>query len=128
MDPDYFKTKEEFVEKFKARTKTFAVDVIKLCKELPKNPSSRVISYQIIKSASSVAANYRAACRARSNKEFYAKLCIVVEEADESEFWIDLLIEAELLENKTQLENLHKESIEIMKIVSSARKKAKGRL
>jgi len=85
-----FESKEVFADWFKKRTKNFAVDVIKFCKSIEQNPASRVISYQIIKSSTSVAANYRAACRARSNKEFYSKLCIVVEEADESVYWLEL--------------------------------------
>jgi len=107
-----FNTKEEFADWFRRRTKKFAIDVIKFCKGLPQNTASRAISYQIIKSSTSVADNYRAVCRARSGKEFYAKLCITVEEANESEFWMDMIIGAEL---------------EILKIVSTARKNAGGK-
>jgi len=121
-----FQTKEEFADWFKSRTKKFAIDVIKFCKGLPQNTASRVISYQIIKSSTSVAANYRAACRARSGKEFYAKLCITVEEADESEFWMDMIVGAELSNDKIESERLYQESLEILKIVSTARKNAGG--
>ena len=76
---------EEFNELFRQRTKKFAVDVIKYCNTLPPTPASRVIVYQLIKAATSVAANYRAACRARSKAEFHAKMSIVVEEGDESQ-------------------------------------------
>ncbi len=71
----------EFSENFKERTKQFAISIIKHCRKLPKNRECNVISYQLIKCSTSVGANYRAACRARSGREFYSKLCIVVEEA-----------------------------------------------
>jgi len=119
-----FKSKEEFADWFKNKTKKFAVDVINLCKKLPQNTSTRVVSYQIIKSATLVAANYRAACRARSAKEFYAKLCIVVEEADESEFWLDMITSAKLSNEEKEVKRLFQEAVEILKIVSTARKNA----
>jgi len=72
-----------------------------------------------------VAANYRAACRARSGKEFFAKLCIVVEEADESEFWLEMILESKLSNDVAEVERLLKEATEILKLVSKARKNAK---
>lgn len=81
----------KFAEDFKNRTKQFAVDIIKFCRTLPKSREANIIKNQLIRSSSSVASNYRAACRARSGKEFYAKLCIVVEEADESVFWLEMI-------------------------------------
>ncbi len=122
-----FNTKEEFADWFRRRTKKFAIDVIKFCKGLPQNTASRAISYQIIKSSTSVADNYRAVCRARSGKEFYAKLCITVEEANESEFWMDMIIGAELSSQKEEGNRLYKEALEILKIVSTARKNAGGK-
>jgi four helix bundle protein len=80
------KTKEIFINEMKERTKKFAVDVIKFCPSLKTSKASAVITYQMIKSATSTGANYRSACRARSESEFYSKICIVVEEADESKF------------------------------------------
>jgi len=77
--------KEVFIEKLKERTKKFAVDIIKFCDSLSNIKASSVIVYQLVKSATSAGANYRATCRARSKKEFFSKMCIVVEEADESE-------------------------------------------
>ena len=74
--------KEMFIEKMKKRTKCFAVDVIRFCDSLKSCKASSVITYQLIKSATSTGANYRAACKGRSKKEFYSKLCIVSEEAD----------------------------------------------
>ncbi|MGK7368937.1 MAG: four helix bundle protein [Candidatus Halalkalibacterium sp. M3_1C_030] len=75
-----------FTETFKKRTKQFAIDVVKFCRGLPKTHEANIFDHQLIRCSSSVASNYRAACRARSAKEFYAKLCIVVEEAGECIF------------------------------------------
>ncbi len=79
------------------RTKRFALRAIKLVECLPKSQVSRVIGDQLLRSGMSVPANYRAACRARSSAEFRAKLGIVEEETDESGFWIEMLVEADLV-------------------------------
>ena len=76
------------------RTKQFALRIIRLFRSLPRAEEARVIGRQLLRSGTSVAANYRAACRARSRPEFLSKLCIVVEEADESVLWMELLIES----------------------------------
>ncbi|HUS35136.1 MAG TPA: four helix bundle protein [Verrucomicrobiae bacterium] len=76
------------------RTKTFALDVIRFCEKLPNDETCRVLRRQLLRSGTSVGANYRAACRGRSKLGFIAKLGIVSEEADESAFWIELLEEA----------------------------------
>ena len=76
----------EFRDKMQKRTKAFVLRVIKLCQSLPKSNEANVIGKQLLRSATSVGANYRASCRARSPKEFYSKICIVIEEADESMF------------------------------------------
>ncbi|MDA3953685.1 MAG: four helix bundle protein [Bacteroidales bacterium] len=75
--------KEIFIEALKKRTRKFAVDVIIFCNSLKTCKASSVITYQLVKSATSTGANYRAVCRARSKSEFFSKTCIVVEEADE---------------------------------------------
>ncbi len=85
----------EFAEAFKKRTQKFVVDNIKFFRTLPKTEEAKIIGRQLLRSSSSVGANYRAACRARSKAEFHSKLSIVVEEADESIFWMEILIEAE---------------------------------
>ena len=77
----------EFREQLKRRTKAFALRVIRLYQSLSNNTESQIIGKQLLRSATSVAANYRAACRSRSNAEFYSKISIVIEEADESLFW-----------------------------------------
>lgn len=81
----------------KARTKSFALRIIKLVESLPKTLTAKTIGGQLIRSGTSVPANYRAACRARSNADFIAKLGIVEEETDESAFWIEMLIEAKIV-------------------------------
>jgi len=90
---------------------------------LPNTTRVKVINYQLTKSGTSTYANYRAALRGRSKAEFYSKLSIAVEEADESEMWIDLIICSGLIENDF-VQNLHKESVEILKILANMRKKA----
>ncbi len=81
-------------EELRTRTKRYALRTIKLCRSLPAAPEAWVIAKQLLRSGTSVGANYRAACRARSHAEFFAKLCIVVEEADETLYWFELLIES----------------------------------
>lgn len=115
-------TKVDFIVAFKKRTKQFVIDNIKLFQSLPKSEEARIIGRQLMRSSSSVGANYRAACRARSNAEFHAKLSIVVEEADESLFWMEILIDASIIPSH-EIESLMKEASEILKVVASARKK-----
>lgn len=114
----------EFIGRLQQRTKKFAIEVIEMCNQLPKGKASDVISYQIIKSATSQAANYRAACRARSKAEFFAKMSIVVEESDETDFWLEMLKDAKLIDEVT-FQKLHNESEELLRIFSSARKNSK---
>ena len=113
--------KEIFIEKMKKRTKKFAVDIIGFCDSLKNCKASGVITYQIVKSSSSTGANYRAACKARSKNEFFSKICIVAEEADESEYWLEVITDAKLSTNKNELERLLGEATEINKIVSKAK-------
>jgi four helix bundle protein len=81
--------KETFIKKMKNRTKKFAVDVIRFCDSLKTCKASAVITYQLVKSATSTGANYRAAYKARSKNEFFSKICIVAAEVDESEYWLE---------------------------------------
>ncbi|MDH5597819.1 MAG: four helix bundle protein, partial [Cyclobacteriaceae bacterium] len=89
-------------------------------RKLPKGLEYTVIGRQLLKSGTSVGANYRAACRARSKAEFFAKICIVVEEADETCYWLELLQESGF--NDVELEKVKVEADEIVKIFSSSRK------
>lgn len=111
----------DFAEKFKSRTKKFVVDNIKFHRTLPKTEEAKIVGRQLLRSSSSVGANYRAACRARSQAEFHAKLSIVVEEADESMFWMEVLIEADIVSAST-LSYLYQEATEILKIAATSRK------
>ena len=112
--------KEIFVEGLKKRTKKFGVDIILFCDSLKKKKASSVVTYQIVKSATSTGANYRAACRGRSQKEFFSKICIVAEEAGESEYWLEVIKDANLSNDK-ELERLLIESNEISKIMTKAK-------
>jgi len=84
-------------DELKTRTKKFALRIIEVSRALPRCPEARVIGYQLLRSGASVAANYRAAYRGRSRPEFLAKIGIVVEEADETVFWLEMLTEAGLV-------------------------------
>lgn len=119
--------KEIFIKNLKNRTKKFAVDIIALCETLKNSKATPVVTYQLIKSSSSTGANYRAACRARSKSEFFSKICIVVEEADESEYWLEIIKEANLSNNKEELSCLTQEALEITKIMAKAKNSTYGK-
>ena len=110
----------------KDRLKAFALRAMKLCEALPRSASGRTLANQLIRSATSVGANYRAACRARSRAEFLAKLGIVEEEADESAYWLELIIESGILK-KAQVVPLLVEADEITAIISASRKTVRRR-
>jgi four helix bundle protein len=113
-------------EALKARTKAFAVRVIRMNAALPRNRAADIIARQVLRSATSVGANYRAACRARSHREFVAKLGIVVEESDETLYWLELLIEANLMPEERLIELLQ-EARELTAIFTAAHKTARER-
>lgn len=102
------------------RTKDFALRVIKLVNALPNSLAGRKIGDQLIRSGTSVASNYRAACRGRSKAEFIAKLGTVEEESDESALWMELIIEAKLMK-KSLVESLWQESVELTKIMAASK-------
>jgi four helix bundle protein len=110
-------------DELKQRTKAFALRVMTLVDHLPNNAKGRVLSDQLLRSGTSVGANYRAACRARSTAEFISKLGNVLEEADESAYWMELIIEAELLP-RDQIEPLLDEANELTAIFFTARRTA----
>ncbi len=107
----------------KTRTRKFALRVLKLVAALPKTAEGRAIANQLARSGTSVGANYRAACRGRSKAEFISKLGIVEEEADESVYWLELVIEAGLMSRK-RIEPLLQEANEIVAIMVASRKSA----
>jgi four helix bundle protein len=103
------------------RTKSFALRVIKLCDSLPKTDVGRTIGRQLLRSGTSVAANYRAVGRARSQAEFTAKLGVVIEEADESMFWLELIAESELIPQQ-RIVDLTAEASELLAIFVASRR------
>jgi len=109
----------------KKRTKQFALRILKLVAALPKNIEGRALGNPLVRSGTSVGANYRAACRGRSKAEFIAKLGTVEEEADESAYWMELIIEGELLKAK-RVQPLLQEANELVAIMVSSRKSASG--
>lgn len=113
--------KNRFADEFKLRTKKNAVESIKLYRSFPKTDAARIVGKQLIRCATSVAANYRVACRARSKAEFHSKLSICVEEADETIFWLEITKESEIFKSD-RLKKVKNEAEEILKMVSSARK------
>ena len=113
--------KELFIETMKKRTLQLAVDTIDFCNEMKKSKASDVVQYQVIKSSTPVGANYRASCKARSQAEFFSKISIVIEEADESEYWFTLIKEAKLHLDIKRNDYLINEANEINKIMTKAR-------
>ena len=99
----------------KKRTKAFALRILKLVDALPKTTAGRALASQIVRSGTSVAANYRAACRARSTADFIAKMGIVEEEGDETLFWLELLEESELV-SAAKLAAIKQEANELIAI------------
>lgn len=108
----------------KLRTQKFALDIINLIKTLDSSQTSRVISNQILRAATSVGANYRSACRARSKADFISKITIVEEEADECVYWLELIEMSKLLSSE-QVEILKKEANELTAIFTASGKTAK---
>jgi four helix bundle protein len=108
-------------QEMKQRTKGFALRVLKLIDSLPETRSGRVLAGQLGRSGTSVGANYRAACRSRSRAEMVSKLSIVEEEADESEFWMELVVDHGVM-TAMQLAPLRKEASEIVAMMVASRK------
>ncbi len=113
-------------EELKARTKAFALRIIALVEAMPPSQAGQTIGRQLLRSATSVGANYRAACRAPSRAEFAAKISIVVEEADETLYWLELVKESGLIASGP-LAPLLREANGLVAITVSSRKTAKGR-
>ena len=113
-------------DELKQRTEAFALRAMKLADALPRKPSAATIAYQLARSAGSVAANYRAACLARSKKEFIAKLCIVSEEIDETQHWLKATSDLALVKPK-RLSSLRDEARQLTAIFVASRKTSRGR-
>ena len=113
-------------EELRSRTKKFALRVVKLYRSLPRTPDAQVMGRQLLRCGTSVAANYRASCRARSKAEFASRVGIVVEEADESGFWLEMLVEADIVKAPL-LEDLLRESKELTAIFTATVRSVKKR-
>jgi len=118
---DNVSAKVDFITAMKNRTKALVLEAIKFYQSIPKTEEAKIIGRQFMRSSSSVGANYRAACRSRSKAEFFSKLSNVVEEADETAFWLEILIEAEITNNENA-NKLLMEVNEILAIMAKARK------
>jgi four helix bundle protein len=115
---------KDLADQLKRRSRQFALDVLRLCRRFPKSIDGYVVARQLIKAATSVAANYRAACRARTPDEFAAKIVLVCEEADESQLWLDLSLAAPIVQDAEAL-RLYRESRELTAIFTKSRDTAK---
>jgi four helix bundle protein len=112
-------------EDMKARTRAFALRIIRLAESLPDTPTARVIRNQMLRCGPSVGANYRASCRAKSKPDFVSKMGIVEEETDETIYWMELLIDAEIIK-RSRIADLLDEADQILSIVISSIKTTKG--
>ena len=108
-------------EQIKRRAKQFALRVIRLFRALPRAAEAQVIGRQLLRSGTAVAANYRAVCRARSKAEFVAKIGVVVEETDETVFWLEMLVEAGII-RASRMEPLLKEANELLAIFAASQR------
>ena len=108
----------------KNRTKKFALRVLNVVRALPQNAEGRMVGNQLLRAGTSVAANYRAVCRARSRPEFHAKLAIVIEEADETAFWLEFLVDSGLV-SEVKLKDLRSEANQLVAIFNASRVTAK---
>ena len=115
---------DERAKQLQQRTKQFALRIIRLVRALPNTPEGWVLGKQILRSGTAIGANYRAACCSRSRTEFVARIGIVVEEADETVYWLELLAEAGTVKPRL-LEGLIKECSEFSRIFAASRRTAK---
>src|SRR3954467_6706488 len=112
-------------EQLRQRTKALAIGVVRLFRSLPLSKDAQVIGHQLLRSGTSVGANYRAVCRSRSRPEFISKLGIVLEEADETVFWLELLQETGILQEKS-IGELLSEARQLTAIFTASQRTAKG--
>lgn len=113
-------------EELRSRTKSFAIRAVKLFRSLPLRPDAQVVGKQVLRSATSVAANYRSSQRARSRAEFIAKIGVVVEEADETVFWLDILADADIVARES-VRSLSKEANELVAIFGATQRTIRER-
>ena len=113
-------------EELRQRTKAFAVRIVKLYRSLPYRVDAQVLGRQLLRCGTSVAANYRAACRARSRAEWISKIGIVVEEADETVFWLEMLIDCEIF-TEVKVSELLREAHELSALFTASQRTARNR-
>jgi four helix bundle protein len=111
---------------FKARTKKLAVAIIHQTEKLPKSLATDIISKQLIRSGTSIGANYRAACRAKSTADMINKMKVVEEESDETEYWLEILVEAGIT-SESQINDVYKETDEILSMTVASIKTLRNR-
>jgi|SRR5882724_2141812 len=113
-------------EELKNRSKQFAIRIVKLFRSLPRAEEARIIGKQMLRSGTSVAVNYRAVCRARSKAEFIAKIGVVVEEADETVLWLELLVDTDIV-RESRMTSLLAEANELLAIFAASQHTARQR-
>ena len=111
----------------RVRTRQFAVSIIRFCRTLPRTDESWVIGRQLLRSGTSIGANYRAVCRARSDAEFVAKLGTTIEEADETAYWLEVLVEAEIV-GAASVRTFLSEGDQLTRIFVASRETARRRM
>ncbi len=112
-------------EQLRERTKQFAIRIVRLFRGLPKTDEARIMGKQLLRAGTSVAANYRALCRARSRAEFISKIGVVVEEADETVFWLEMLVETGVLPGP-RMEQVLAEANELLAILAASQRTARA--
>jgi four helix bundle protein len=118
-EEDEFKQDVTYAETLKKRTKSFAIRIVKLYRALPNTGEAKVIGNQFIRSGTAIAANYRASCRARSTAEFIAKIGVVVEEADEIVFWLEMLVDCDIF-SESKMKEMIQEGNELLAIFAAS--------
>ena len=124
MDDEEFSQDSIYAEKLKKRTKDFAIRIVKLYRALPNTGDAKVIGNQFLRSGTAIAANYRASCRARSTSEFIAKIGVVVEESDETVFWLEMLVDCEIF-SEAKMKEMIQEANELLAIFAASQITAK---
>ncbi len=124
MEPDRYLDTLQRATKLKQRTKDFAVRIVRLFRSLSHAPDAQTLGKQLLRSGTSVAANYRSACRARSRAEFISRMAVVVEEADETVFWLELLAETGVVSSE-RTRDLLKEANELVAIFGASLRTSK---
>ena len=113
-------------EQLRERTEQFAIRIVRLFRSLPKNDEARIIGKQVLRAGTSLAANYRAVCRARSRAEFISKIGVAVEEADETVFWLEILVETAIVP-RARMDQLLAEANELLAILAASQRTARAR-